>query len=222
MLTNHWPLSSLRLRTPRLELRLPDHEELAELGELAAQGVHDPSVMPFTVPWTDLPPAERARSVMQFTWRTLGDLTPEKWQLPFAVFHEGRVVGLQEISAEHLSVTREVDTGSWLGRDHQGKGLGTEMRAAVLHLGFTGLGADFATSGAFSDNHASQAVSRKLGYEPDGITRLAVRGEPVTCHRLRLTRTRWQQTPHPATTIEGLEPCLPLLGAPGPTASCGA
>lgn len=219
MLTNHWPLFGLRLRTPRLELRLPDNEELAELGELAARGVHDPASMPFTVPWTDLPPAERARSVMQFTWRTLGNLTPEKWQLPFAVFHEGRVVGLQEIGAQDLSVTREVDTGSWLGRDHHGKGFGTEMRAAVLHLGFTGLGAQFATSGAFSDNLASQAVSRKLGYEPDGTTRLSVRGEPVTMYRLRLTRDRWRRTPHPGTTIEGLEPCLPLLGAIEPVAA---
>jgi RimJ/RimL family protein N-acetyltransferase len=222
MLTKHWPLFGLRLHTPRLELRLPGNEELAELGELAALGVHDPDVMPFTVPWTDLPPAERARSVMQFTWRVLGSLTPEKWQLPLAVFHEGRVVGLQEISAQDLSVTREVDTGSWLGRDHHGRGFGTEMRAAVLHLGFTGLGAHFATSGAFSDNLASQAVSHKLGYQPDGITRLSVRGEPVTTYRLRLTRDRWQQIPHPDTAIEGLEPCLPLLGAAGLTASSGA
>ena len=60
MLTDVWPLFGLVLRTPRLELRLPSLERLAELGELAAEGVHDPAVMPFFVAWTDRPPAERA------------------------------------------------------------------------------------------------------------------------------------------------------------------
>ena len=68
VLTDVWPLFGLVLRTPRLELRLPSLEQLAELGELAAEGVHDPAVMPFFVAWTDRPPAERARSVMQYQW----------------------------------------------------------------------------------------------------------------------------------------------------------
>jgi hypothetical protein len=37
---------------------------------------------------------------------------------------------------------REFESGSWLGREHQGRGLGKEMREATLHLGFEGLGAD--------------------------------------------------------------------------------
>lgn len=57
MLTDHWPQLGLRLSTTRLELRLPTGEELAELADLAAQGIHEPDRMPFTVPWTDLPPA---------------------------------------------------------------------------------------------------------------------------------------------------------------------
>lgn len=50
------------------------------------------------------------------------------------------------------------------------------MRAAVLHLAFTELGAEEAVSGAFEHNHASQSISRKLAYQPDGIQRHAVRG----------------------------------------------
>lgn len=56
MLVDHIPLVALRLTTPRLELRLPEPEEVAALGELAAEGIHDPDVMPFLVPWTDQPP----------------------------------------------------------------------------------------------------------------------------------------------------------------------
>jgi hypothetical protein len=45
---------------------------------------------------------------------------------------------------------------------------GAEMRAAVLHLAFAGLGTAEAVSGAFEDNLAFHAVSRKLGYERAG------------------------------------------------------
>ncbi|GAB2926301.1 GNAT family N-acetyltransferase [Streptomyces mayteni] len=214
MLIDHWPLAGLRLTTPRLELRLPDPEELAELGALAAEGIHPPEEMPFTYPWTDLPPPERARSVIQHHWRTLGALTPTDWTLPLVVFHDGRPVGLQDVGGRNFAVLREVGTGSWLGRAHQGKGIGTEMRHAVLHLAFARLGAHDATSGVFDHNVASQTVSRNAGYRPDGIARLMVRDQPVTERRYRLTRADWEATSsgRPAVTVTGLEPCLPLLG----------
>ena len=50
MLIDHWPLLGLRIVTPRLELRLPSGDELAELAELAAEGVHAPDRMPFASP----------------------------------------------------------------------------------------------------------------------------------------------------------------------------
>ena len=86
------------------------------------------------------------------------------------------------------------------------------MRAAVLHLAFEGLGAQYATSGAFADNHASLAVSRKLGYSGDGIERYVRRGTAVTSLRLRLDRETWQRTRSVPVTITGLEQCLPMFG----------
>ena len=41
------PLHALRVRTPRLELRLPTEAELVELYEVAAAGIHPPEEMPF-------------------------------------------------------------------------------------------------------------------------------------------------------------------------------
>lgn len=61
----HWPLYGLRLRTPRLELRLPGLGLLDELASVAAHGVHDPDRMPFNVPWTDGTPDEVGRAVFQ-------------------------------------------------------------------------------------------------------------------------------------------------------------
>jgi RimJ/RimL family protein N-acetyltransferase len=110
-------------------------------------------------------------------------------------------------------VLREVHTGSWLGKDHQRQGIGTEMRAAVLHLAFVGLGAEMATSSAFPTNLASNRISLKLGYVPDGIQRIAPRETPIDTNRFRLTRARWEAGARPEVWIEGLEPCLPLLGA---------
>jgi RimJ/RimL family protein N-acetyltransferase len=220
---NWWPLAGLRLLTPSLELRLGSPADLDALADLAAGGVHEPDVQPFAFPWTDAPPAQRARSVLQYQWRQWGAWTPEKWSLDLVVLHDDTVVGTQGVSAKDFAVLREVSTGSWLGRAHQGKGIGTQMRAAVLHLAFEGLGALYATSGAFDDNHASLGVSRKLGYADDGIERYAVRGNAVTSVRLRLDRETWQRTRSVPVKVHGLEPCLPMLGlgqvgpAGGPT-----
>lgn len=213
MLTDVWPLFGLVLRTPRLELRLPSLEQLAALGELAAEGVHDPAVMPFITEWTDRPPAERARSVLQYQWSRWAELTPRKWTLELLVSAGDTVLGLQGMGATDFALTREVHTGSWLGRRHHGRGYGTEMRAAVLHLAFAGLGADQARSGALSDNAASLNVSRKLGYVEDGTSRQAVRDRQTTELRLLLDRAGWAAHRTVPVEIEGLEPCRPLLGA---------
>lgn len=67
-------------------------------------------------------------------------------------------------------------------------------------------------SGAFVDNAASLAVSRKLGYRPDGLARHVVGGRLAVEQRLRLTRSGWRRHRLAGVTIEGLEPCLPLFG----------
>lgn len=213
MLADLFPIAGLTLRTPRLELRLPGDEGRAELAALAVRGIHPRGEMPFLTPFTEAAPDELARSVMQRQYRTLGELTPENWVLPLVASCEGAVVGMQSLQAEEFAVTREVGSGSWLGREHQGRGLGTEMRAAVLHLAFAGLGADLARSESFDDNHTSDAVSRKLGYVDDGTATYSVLGRRRIARRLLLTREAWERHRTVEVTVGGLEPCLPLLGA---------
>ncbi|MDT0342875.1 GNAT family N-acetyltransferase [Streptomyces litchfieldiae] len=213
-LLEQWPLLGLRLTTARLELRLPTDEELAELADLAVLGVHEPDQRPFLNPWTDQPPAERARNVLQRHWRQRGTWTPANWELDLAVFENGRPVGFQEICGRDFATLREVTTGSWLGLAHHGRGIGTEMRAAVLHLAFAGLGARYAVSSSFADNAPSVGVSRKLGYRPDGITRDVLYDRAVVSQRLRLSAEDWAATARPEVTVTGLEPCLELFGLP--------
>ena len=213
MLSDHLPILKLRLRTERLELRLPDPEELAELCDVAAEGIHDPDFMPFLFPWTDTTPAKRGRSVALWFHRVIGRWDRGDWQLPFTVFFEGRPVGMQEINAKRFAKSREVDTGSWLGLSYHGKGIGTEMRAAVLHFGFAGIGADWATSASFDGNEPSAGVSRKLGYKADGIEFHVVQGERRLDRRWRLSREDWEANRGHEVEIEGLdEDVLEMIG----------
>jgi RimJ/RimL family protein N-acetyltransferase len=211
-----WPLFDLRIRTPRLELRPPTDEDLMRLVELAARGIHDPAEMPFLVPWTDLRPPEFERSFLRFYWGTRASWSPDAWHLPLMVLRDGKPMGAQGMAAEAFRARRVVTTGSWLGREHQGQGIGTEMRAAVLHLAFAGLGAAAAESAAVTGNVASARVSVKLGYRPNGTDVVAPRGEPVEQQRYLLRREDWQPDLYP-TTIEGLERCLEMFLGPNET-----
>jgi RimJ/RimL family protein N-acetyltransferase len=129
---------------------------------------------------------------------------------------DGEPVGMQALFAKSFSRLRTVRSGSWLGRDSQGLGIGREMRIAMLTLAFDGLGADVAETEAFADNAASIGVSRSVGYDDNGIGRLAPEGEPRDMIRFRMTRQRWQEVraerEFPEVVIDGLDGCLPLLG----------
>ncbi|GAA3653085.1 GNAT family protein [Nonomuraea antimicrobica] len=206
----NWPLFELSVTTPRLEVRYPTLDDLDELADRAAEGVHDPGLMPFYVPWSGAEPAERARSTVQYHFRSWGAFTADDWSIDFVVVYEGTVVGTQGIMATNFPVTREVRTGSWLGRRFQGQGIGTEMRQAVLHLAFAGLGAQHAATGAFEDNHASLAVTRKLGYRDDGFSLHDRQGKPAVSRRFRLAREDWRELP--GFEIHRLDRCLPLFG----------
>jgi RimJ/RimL family protein N-acetyltransferase len=212
MLSTHWPLFGLRVTTPRLELRYPDDNECSLLAELAATGIHDPDVMPFSFPWTDVAPPLLQRQSMQHHWLMRATWTPERWHLPMAVVAHGAIVGVQALLAEQFATLRAPSSGSWLGASYQGKGIGTEMRVAILHLAFEGLGAEYAESGAFTDNPASLAVTRKLGYEEAGRRLVVRRGEPAWLVGFRLTRSRWERDRRDDIVITGLEPCLELFG----------
>jgi RimJ/RimL family protein N-acetyltransferase/predicted GNAT family acetyltransferase len=205
------PLARLRITTPRLVLRLGTTAELRELAEVARRGIHDPASMPFEVPWTDNAgsPGFIDESVAHHH-ETLRDWRPHAWRLNLVAFLDGRPVGVQALRADRFAELREVDTGSWLGRAHQGQGLGTEMRAAVLAFAFDRLGAARAVSGAIQGNPQSLGVSRKLGYEVTGEHNVSPRGTAVPHTDLALDRDRFS-SPVPVE-VDGLDGLEPLFG----------
>ena len=114
--------------------------------------------------------------------------------------------------AKQFPIRRVVDTGSWVGREFQGRGIGKEMRAAVLHFAFEGLGAVRAQTEAFADNPASQRVTESLGYRPDGGGINVQRDHPQRILRYALERDDWAPTRRDDITIEGLDGALDMFG----------
>jgi RimJ/RimL family protein N-acetyltransferase/ribosomal protein S18 acetylase RimI-like enzyme len=201
------PLTRLRVRTPRLELRLATDAELDALARVALAGIHPPDEMPFELAWTD---GLTRESFVDYHHSRLKAAAPEEWHVPLVVFHDGRPIGVQELHAEHFARTKRVGTGSWLGAPYQGRGLGTEMRAAVLTLAFDGLGAKVALSGAIAGNARSLGVSHKLGYAVVGSHLVRPRGAPVEHTDLELRRDDFVSPV--AVELTGLDATRQVLG----------
>lgn len=207
-----WPLFGLEITTPRLSLRPVRDGDLPGLAQAALDGVHDSARMPFSRPWTDAAPEDLPRNLAAHQWSLRDRVSVDHWTIAFGVHFEGRIVGSQDLSARDFAHRRTISTGSWLTQRMHGRGIGTEMRAALLLFAFDVLGADWAESGAAGWNEASLAVSRKLGYERNGITRVTPRpGEPVDHQRVRLERERFIR-PQWEITVRGAGPALAQLG----------
>ncbi len=148
-LAEYWPLFGLRLATPRLALTPLGDADIVELVDLILAGIHDPAEMPFAMPWTQAPREELILNSIRHFWQVRSQTAPTSWTLSFSVRKQGLLVGLQDLSARDFAAARVVHTGSWLGRAHQGQGIGTEMRCGVLDFAFDHLKAVRAESGAF-------------------------------------------------------------------------
>lgn len=208
-----WPLFDLRVRTPRVELRYVDDELATELALLAQRGIHDPDTMPFGIPWSDVESPQLERNTMQFYWRCRAETTPDSWSMNLATIVDEKVVGSTALETTNFPTLREFGTGSWLGREFQGRGIGKEMRVATLHLGFLGLGGGHATTAAWADNSPSLGVTRSLGYASNGTRRALRREDADVLHAFEMSRADFiARLQRDDITLHGVEDCLPLLG----------
>lgn len=193
-----WPLHGLTLTTPDLTLRGMTEAEAHALAAVVPPDLeHDPR----------LAHVSPAADVLQAYWRNAGLWQPTSWVAEFTVLRAGVPVGLQALEGDDFAVRRTVDSHSWLVPEARGLGLGKQMRAAILELAFTHLGAQWAITEAWTDNAASLGVSHALGYVENGVN---VHAGPRLMQRLRLDRVDWT-SPVPVT-VNGLEQCLPLFG----------
>jgi RimJ/RimL family protein N-acetyltransferase len=179
------PLLALRITAGPVELRGVTDDLIVPLAELATD-IHAPDFMPFTFPWSLTPAAEMPLNVAQYHWGKRATFSPAKWSADFAVFYDSELVGSQGFTCEDYLVKRGGETGSWLSRRFQGRGIGTAMRQVICAFLIDHLDAAYVTSGAFTDNPASLAVSRKVGYTDNGIERCSRLGQPAVMRRIIL------------------------------------
>lgn len=205
------PVLGLTITAGPLELRGITDDDLPHLCALAERGIHDPDQMPFYYPWTDAPRGQLARNTAAYHWRARADFSVESWSLQLGVWHEGVLVGSQSYETENFLVTRTGETGSWLGREYHGRGIGTAMRQVICAFVFDHLGAKEVTSGAFLDNPASLAVSRKVGYRENGVRRVKRRDELALNQMLVLRPEDLVRGPHPLR-VEGLDAFRQSIG----------
>jgi RimJ/RimL family protein N-acetyltransferase len=201
----------IRMTTPDLQLRHLTEADLPALAALLPEDLEqDPSLT-----WFDgLSRADNRAAVLHREyWRARGSWRPESWSLSFGVFRDGALLGHQGLEGDDFATLRTVDSSSFLVAGVRGQGLGRQMRAAVLALAFGQLGARFAITSAWNDNHASLAVSRALGYVDNGVS-LHRRGEAAgEMLHLRLARDRWSASEWPhQVAVDGAERCLPFFG----------
>lgn len=208
-----YPPLNVEVRTPRLTLAGASDELLERLVPLVRAGIADSEPWPFDDPssfYADSP--EREWQWLRAVWRGRGNVSPDRWRLYFAVLVDGEPAGMQDLTGTDFARFGTVSTFSWLAPGNRGQGLGREMRAAILHLAFAGLGAREAGSDAFVDNAASNRVSRSLGYEPNGTDWDTRRGEPARIQQWRLTREAWERARRDDIELTGVAECLPVLG----------
>ena len=198
-LTSIWPLFDLSLTTPRLTLRPVADADLPAAVEAAMSGIHEPGKSPFSTPWAEAPAEELGPNMARWHWRSRAESTPESWSLILGIWHEGELVGCQDIGAKDFATLKTVSTGSWLKQSVQGRGLGKEMRAAVVLYAFDWLNAEGAESEAAAWNAASLGVSHSLGYELNGVTRTAWGDKVEGVQKIRLTPATFKR---PDWTLE--------------------
>lgn len=208
-----YPLLNVVVSTPIVQLRGATDDLLDQLAPLVREGKTDADPPPYDDPTSlyEKDPELRVQKWLRGIWRGRGRVDADFWRLYFAVFLDGRAVGMQDLVGDKFSTYGTVTTFSWLSSDVRRRGLGREMREAILHLAFEGLGTSEAISEAFMDNAGSNGVSRALGYEPNGTTWDTRRGEPERIRCWRLTRDTWESRRREDIEIDGVDACRAIL-----------
>ena len=206
-----WPPLGLTLTTPRLVLRPISDDDIPAAVDAALSGINEPGRNPFGIPWNDVPAEDLGPNMAQWYWRCRAGVTPEGWTLPLGIWHGGEFIGCQDLEAKDFAVLKTITTGSWLRKSAQGRGLGKEMRAAVVSYAFDHLKAEVAESEAAAWNEQSLGVSRSLGYDLNGITRAAWGGRMQDIQKVRVTPESFKR-PQWTLKVQGHEATAKFLG----------
>lgn len=209
---NLWPPFGLTVTCGPVTLTPVRDSDLPSLVALAQSGIHARTEMPFGFPWTLGSTDEVRLRLMQYHWAQRAAMEPAPWTLETTVRFNDEIVGCQSISTRDYLITRTGETGSWLGEKHHGQGIGTLMRQTIAAFMFDHLKAAEVTSAAFTDNPASLAVSRKVGYQDNGVDRLKRRDGEVALNKKLVLTAESLSRPRHQLKVDGASQLQKFLG----------
>jgi ribosomal-protein-alanine N-acetyltransferase len=97
----------------------------------------------------------------------------------WAIVDNGRIAGMIAVADVIRGAVQLANVGYWVDRAHNGRGLATAAVADVIEFAFGEAGLHRLEAGTLVDNHASQRVLEKNGFERYGLARklLKINGE---------------------------------------------
>ncbi|MFG2718246.1 GNAT family N-acetyltransferase [Streptomyces sp. NPDC048416] len=89
--------------------------------------------------------------------------------VPWVLEKDGAVIGIITLSGVVLGPFRSASLGYWVAADQQGRGLAGAAVARVCAIARDIVGLHRIEAGTLLDNHASQRVLEKNGFDPIGM-----------------------------------------------------
>lgn len=203
------PLPGTRLRHGSITIRYMKKSDSRTLAETLHRSLrdHEKHFTPHTADMLGDTLQETTNNYQSMLHRLQTESSETNWNIPFVVIMDNKVVGVQHMKGETFKVLKEVYTASYLDLKVRGLGVGTKVRGMVLEFAFAHLGADTARSSYVDGNNASNKVSKKMGYRPDGTELIAYKNQRIVNNRLLLTKACWQQ--HRPQWLDGLDVNFP-------------
>ena len=166
MVDDAWPEPAYVVRTTRLELRCYERADVAVVHPVIL--ANQDALLPW-MPWIQHEPMsleERGELLRLFRGRfDRGE------DFIYGVFERDGGAYVGGCGLHPRVGARVLEIGYWIAEDRWGRGLGTEVAAALTRVGFERMEADRMEIRIVPRNERSLAIPRKLGYTEEGTLR---------------------------------------------------
>src|SRR5215472_3933598 len=166
------------LKTARLSLRTPSHNDVAAMVALASDRRVAENTARIPHPYTAADAVGLLASINQTGGETV-----------FAIERDGALIGTCGLDPRQDGA----ELGYWLGVPFWGRGYATEAARAMIDYAFSKLGYELLSSGARVSNPASRRVLEKCGFQWTGVQLCRIRAinSAAPIDRFRLDRGLW-------------------------------